>query len=158
MVVDIAARRRRVERLPPPPDAVVVVDFFFTSSSFNTLFLLLGGKAEVTPLRVDVELVFALLVGSDLDAESNTNGLVVDVVVSFAMIDLDVGIVWWCLLLFVVVLVSRGGVSYFEEGVPSSKLLFCIEVVDLVAIESSDLRDDFDIVCLVVSLLLDVFD
>jgi len=160
VVVDIAARRRRrVERLPPPPDAVVVVDFFFTSSSFNTLFLLLGGEAEVPPF--EVELVSKdLLAGSDLDAESNTNGLVVvvDVVVSFAMIDLDVGIVWWCLLLFVVVLVSRGGVSYFEEGVPSSKLLFCIEVVDLVAIESPDLRDNFDIVCLVVSLLLDVFD
>jgi len=31
-------------------------------------------------------------------------------------------------------------------------------VVDLVAIETPDLRDDFDIVCLVVSLLLDVFD
>jgi len=156
VVVDIAARRRRVKPLPPPPDAVVVVDFFFTSSSFNTLFLLLGGKAEVPPF--EVELVSKDLLGSDLDAESNTNGLVVDVVVSFAMIDLDVGIVWWCLLLFVVVLISRGGVSYFEEGVPSSKLLFCIEVVDLVAIESPDLRDDLDIVCLVVSLLLDVFD
>ena len=106
VVVDIAARRRRVERLPPPPDAVVVVDFFFTSSSFNTLFLLLGGKAEVPPF--EVELVSKDLLGSGLDAESNTNGLVVDVVVSFAMIDLDVGIVWWCLLLFVVVLVSRG--------------------------------------------------
>jgi len=106
VVVDIAARRRRVEPLPLPPDAVVVVDFFFTSSSFNTLFLL-GGKAEVPPF--EVELVSKDLLGSDLDAELNTNGLVVDVDVSFAMIDLrDVGIVWRCLLLFGVVLVSRG--------------------------------------------------
>ena len=106
MVVDIVVlRRRRAERLPPPPDAVVV-DFFFTTSSFNTLFLL---PPEVPPLEVEVELVSKdLLGGSDLDAESNTNGLVVDVVVSFAMIDLDVGIAWWCLLLFDVVLVSRG--------------------------------------------------
>ena len=107
MVVDIVVlRRRRAERLPTPPDAVVV-DFFFTTSSFNTLFLL---PPEVPPLEVEVELVSKdLLGGSDLDDESNTNGLVVDVVVSFAMIDLrDVGIFCWSLILFGVVLVSRG--------------------------------------------------
>ena len=223
---ELAAHRRRVR--PPLPDDAMVIDFF--TSSFKPLFLLLGGKSEVPPLRVDlgikdllevlvdlvedapvlvvrrvirspppisdavaVDFFFSLSFNNTLfflwldkagvlNVEANKDfleGLDMKDGATFAMFDIDVldfaiavvlvlhlrdfDIVWWCLLFFVVVLVSRGvsswGVSYFEDvGAPISTIpLFDIglDFVVLLAVVVLDRRVDID--CWSASLL-DVFD
>ena len=97
-LVDMVVRQRRVT-CPPLPDDAVAVDFF--SPPFKILFLLVDGKVEVPPLRVDLGIKDLLEVLVDLLVFGEEIGLVVDVVISLAILDLqDIGIVCWSLLLF----------------------------------------------------------
>jgi len=109
-MVDMVARRR-VIRPPPPISDAVAIDFFFSLSFNNALFFLFLDKAGA--LKVEVNKDF--LEGLDMEDGVPTFAIFVDVdvlefeIVFVAILDLrDVGIVWWFLLLFVVVLVSRG--------------------------------------------------